>query len=65
MLRVAARDGFAFVSPNFVPNTHRALVLGEFARDAGEEIHRAVHAAIFDAYFAQGRDIGQADVLLE
>lgn len=65
LVRVAAKDGFPFVSPGFVPNTHRALALGEFARDRGEDVHRTTHEAIFHAYFAQGRDIGRADVLLE
>lgn len=63
--RIAARDGFPFVSPSFVPNTHLALALGEYARDLGHEQHQAAHAAIFGAYFAQERDIGSRDVLRE
>lgn len=65
LVRVAAREGFPFISPAFVPNTHLALAMGEYARDRGDDVHRAVHAAIFNAYFALGRDIGRKDVLLQ
>lgn len=65
LVRVAKRDGIPFLSPAFVPNTHLALVMGEFARDLGDEVHHDTHVAIFDAYFARGRDIGRKDVLLE
>jgi len=65
LVRVAAREGFPFISPAFVPNTHLALALGECARDLGDDVHRAVHAAIFHAYFALGRDIGRHNVLLD
>ena len=63
--RIAEKEGFPFVQPGLLPNTHRAIVLGELARDRGEALHRAVHAAIFEAYFVQGRDIGSDDTLLE
>lgn len=63
--RVARTDGFAMVNPPFLPKTHKALVLGEMARDQGDEVHRRAHAAIFAAYFAQGRDIGDSQVLRE
>lgn len=65
LARTAEKEGFTFVQPPFMPSTHRALVLGELARDAGDELHRDVHAAIFRAYFADGLDIGSADVLRE
>ncbi|HET6497779.1 MAG TPA: DsbA family protein [Coriobacteriia bacterium] len=61
--RTAEKEGFPFVQPPFVPSTHRALVLGEVARDQGDDLHRKVHAAIFSAYFADGLDIGSVDVL--
>jgi predicted DsbA family dithiol-disulfide isomerase len=61
---LARRGGFPLVIPDLVPNTHRAMVLAEVARDAGAETHKRVHAAIFDAYFGRGLDIGSADVLL-
>lgn len=65
LLRIAARDGFPFMVPPFLPKTHLALSLGELARDAGPEKHWAMHRALFGAYFGEGRDIGSRDVLLE
>ena len=50
---------------DYIPNTHDALVVGEVARDAGPDMHEAVHSAIFSAYFADGRDIGDRDILLD
>lgn len=64
LVRLSEREGLELCIQDHMPNTHRALVLGEVARDAGGDVHSAVHAAIFDAYFARGEDIGQADVLL-
>ena len=46
-----------------VPNSRRALMLGELARDRDRfgELHRR----LFDAYWARGRDIGDDQVLVE
>ncbi len=63
--RTAAKEGFPFSQPKVLPNTHKALVLGEVARDLGDATHRVVHGAIFEAYFGRGHDIGSRDVLLE
>ncbi len=46
-----------------VPNSRRALILSELARERG--VLAALHARLFDAYWARGRDIGQEDVLVE
>lgn len=62
--RVAREGGFPLLIPDHVPNTHLALTLGEYARDAGEERHRAAHRAIFDARYGHGLDLGSRDVLL-
>jgi len=63
--RLSAKDGFPWVNPAFLPKTHKALTLGELARDKGEDAHWRVHEAIFTAYMGEGRDIGKEDVLLE
>jgi predicted DsbA family dithiol-disulfide isomerase len=46
-----------------VPNSRRALVLAEYAREQGrfDEVHRG----LFRAYWAEGRDIGTDEVLLD
>jgi predicted DsbA family dithiol-disulfide isomerase len=46
-----------------VPNTRRTLMLGELARDRG--VLHQLHPRLFDAYWAQGRDIGSEPVLVE
>jgi predicted DsbA family dithiol-disulfide isomerase len=46
-----------------VPNSRRALMLGELARDRGR--HHALHPRLFDAYWARGRDLGDLQVLVE
>lgn len=63
LLRIARTDGFPMQIPPFLPKTHRALVLAEMARDRGDEAHRQAHAAIFGAYFGEGKDISDPEVL--
>jgi len=65
MVRRAAEEGVPFTLPDLLPNTRHALALGEFAREAGIEVHERVHVALFAARYAHGRDIGSDDVLLD
>jgi len=46
-----------------VPNSRRALKLGEYAREQG--VFDALHPRLFDAYWARARDIGDERVLVE
>jgi predicted DsbA family dithiol-disulfide isomerase len=46
-----------------VPNSRRALMLAELARERG--VFDALHPRLFDAYWARGRDIGDEHVLVE
>jgi predicted DsbA family dithiol-disulfide isomerase len=46
-----------------VPNSRRALMLAELARERGT--FAALHPRLFDAYWARGRDIGDQSVLIE
>jgi predicted DsbA family dithiol-disulfide isomerase len=47
--------------PERIPNTRRALELIEWARAQGA--HEAMHERVMDAYWSEGRDIGDWDVL--
>lgn len=59
-----AQAGLPFTSAlEKVPNSRRALMLGELARDRG--VYAALHPRLFDAYWARGRDIGVPHVLVE
>ncbi len=44
-----------------VPNSRRALALGELARDRG--VYDELHPQLFDAYWARGLDLGDGQVL--
>lgn len=45
-----------------IPNSRRALMLGELARERG--VLHQLHPRLFDAYWAQGLDIGDEQVLI-
>ncbi len=61
--RLAAESRLVIRSPEVLANTHLALQAAEFARDAGclEPFHRR----LFAAYFQEGQNIGERDVLLK
>lgn len=50
-----------FADRDWISNSRKALEASEFARDAGR--FDAFHRAVFHAYFAEGRDIGDTNVL--
>lgn len=57
-----AEEGLAYSPPpDVVPNTMRALRVTELARERG--LHAAVHDRLMDAYWAEGRNIGDPDEL--
>jgi predicted DsbA family dithiol-disulfide isomerase len=45
-----------------VPNSRRALALGELARERG--VHAELHPRLFDAYWARNLDLHDAEVLV-
>ena len=56
------RAGLAYAPPaEIVPNTRLALRVTELARERG--LHDAVHGRLMDAYWAEGRNIGDPDEL--
>jgi predicted DsbA family dithiol-disulfide isomerase len=61
--RITRQEGLPYRPVDHIPNTHKAMVAGEVARDAGE--FRRFQQAIFEAYFGEGRDIGEQSVLIE
>jgi len=65
LIKSAAREGASMVLPDFLPNTHLAMGMAEIGRDAGDRVHKELHAAIFSAYFEAGLDIGDRGVLLD
>lgn len=51
--------------PDRVPNSRRALELSEWARARSPQDHERLHARIMDAYWTEGRDIGDTTVLAD
>jgi predicted DsbA family dithiol-disulfide isomerase len=47
--------------PEVVPNSRLALRLTELARDRG--LHEPVHDRLMDAYWSEGRNIGDSETL--
>ena len=57
--------GLPFNPPTFVPNSRRALVTADYVRRTAPDAFDALDRALFTAYFVDGRDIGDADVLAD
>ncbi|MEW5930157.1 MAG: DsbA family protein [Gemmatimonadota bacterium] len=60
---LAAEAGVELRRPGYQSRTRKAHEAARFARERGVE--PAMRAAIFAAYFAEGRDVGRIDVLVE
>ena len=63
ILMLAHESGLEMRMPMVVANSHLSLEAAEFARDHGG--FEAYHRALFHAYFEEGRDIGDVEVLCE
>lgn len=61
--RMIEEAGLPMAARTIVPSSHKALVLAELARDRG--VHAELHPRLFHAYWAEGRDIGDTEVLVE
>ncbi|MEN8374294.1 MAG: DsbA family oxidoreductase [Gemmatimonadota bacterium] len=61
----AAAEGLEVAQRPLVANTHEALAAGTWAQTEHPDAFPAVHAALFRAYFAEGRNIGDRAVLRE
>lgn len=60
--RRAAEFDLPFEAPHLLANSRPAILAAEWAREEGA--HAALSRRIFAAYFAEGRNIGDLDVLL-
>ncbi|MBI2954984.1 MAG: DsbA family protein [Chloroflexi bacterium] len=60
--RLASEVGLAMISPTVIAKTHLALEAAEFAREHGG--FAALHRRIFEAYFQDGKNIGDVEVLV-
>lgn len=61
--RMVEECGYTYSPPSeVVPNSFKALVVTELARDLG--LHEPVHTRLMDAYWAEGQNIGNEETLL-
>jgi predicted DsbA family dithiol-disulfide isomerase len=61
--RMVREDAIPMSPRTFTTNSRRALLLGQAALDLRPERFPALHQAIFEAYFVDGRNIGDSGVL--
>jgi predicted DsbA family dithiol-disulfide isomerase len=54
--------GFSYAPPPQIPRSRQALELTEVARDEG--LHEPVHDRLMRAYWSEGADIGDEEILL-
>ena len=61
--RLAAEEGITFQPHTFTTNSHKALLLAEAAKSAGPDVFYTLHRRLFEAFFTEGRNIGDEEVL--
>jgi predicted DsbA family dithiol-disulfide isomerase len=60
---MAAAENICFREHDFTTSSHRALLLAEAAKEEGAAVFYRLHRRLFEAYFSEGRNIGDAAVL--
>jgi predicted DsbA family dithiol-disulfide isomerase len=60
---LAGEEGVQFCPHEFTTNSHQALLLAEAGKEDGAEVFYRLHRRLFEAYFTEGRNIGDTGVL--
>jgi len=63
--RMGKAEGIAFSERTFTTNSHKALLLAEAAKEEGPLVFEALNEGLLRAYFTEGRNIGDPQVLRE
>ena len=63
--RMGIAEGIVFSDRTFTTNSHKSLLLAEAVKEEGREIFETLNEALFRAYFTEGRNIGDPQVLRE
>jgi len=61
--RMGKAEGIVFSERTFTTNSHRSLLLAEAAKEEGPVVFEALNEGLFRAYFTEGRNIGDPQVL--
>ena len=62
---VAKDEGIAMAEHDFTTNSKDALLLSEAAKEQGREKFYDLHEKLFAAFFVDGRNIGDRNILRE
>jgi predicted DsbA family dithiol-disulfide isomerase len=60
---VAREEGIALAEHTFTTNSRDALLLAEAAKEQGSEKFYALHEKLFSAFFVDGKNIGDRNIL--
>jgi predicted DsbA family dithiol-disulfide isomerase len=61
--RMGKAERIVFSERTFTTNSHKALLLAEAAKEEGSAVFEALNEGLFRAYFTEGRNIGDPEVL--
>ena len=61
--RIAQKENIPLSKLNFITNSKDALLLSEAAKQCGREIFYTLHEKLFEAYFVDGKNIGDRNIL--
>ena len=62
--KLAEEENIELGEHDFTTNSRKALLLSEAAKQAGREVFYALHERLFHAFFSEGRNIGDEQVLV-
>ena len=65
LTRIAAEEDIPLSQLTFITNSKDALLLSEASKKCGRETFYALHEKLFNAYFVQGKNIGDKNILKE
>ncbi len=63
--RIAKEENIPLAELNFTTNSKDALLLSEAAKQCGRDSFYKLHEKLFTAYFVDGKNIGERNVLIE
>ncbi len=63
--RIATEENIPLSTLNFITNSKDALLLSEAAKQCGREIFYDLHEKLFSAYFVDGKNIADKNILKE
>ena len=65
LAHMAEEEGLSIAEQKYTSNSHKALLLAQAVKENGRDIFYDLHARLFRAYFGEGRNIGDPEVLRE